>query len=459
MKIGIIGGGISGVAAAFWIDKMLSEEGIDGEITLLEKDNSLGGSIGTVEKEGFTIESGPNGFLNSKPHTLQLFDDADLNDNLLPSNDAARKRFIMRDSKLVKLPEKPGEFLTSDILSFQGKLRVAAELFIPKKKNNKDETVAEFATRRLGKEACEYLISPMVSGVFAGDPYKLSLKSCFPVIADLEETYGGLFKGMLRKKNKKSGPAGPGGVLTSYRGGLINALDDLSNKTKNVEYRLGDGVNRVEKIHDKFHVKTASVNEFDFDHLVVTCPSYVASEFFKDMDNELSASLNEIHYAPAFVVGFGLDEEDVKHDLDGFGYLIPPKENRKILGALFTSSIFPERAPEGKKLVRVIMGGDRNPWIVGKPEEELVLMALEGINDTLGIKGHPEVVQYFKWNMAIPQYYQGHSKIVKSIEKASEGAGDLYIGGNILYGIGINDCTRTSFEIAEKLVQNIKAQQ
>ncbi|HCW93793.1 MAG TPA: protoporphyrinogen oxidase, partial [Flexistipes sinusarabici] len=131
MKIGIIGGGISGVAAAFWIDKMLSEEGIDGEITLLEKNNSLGGSIGTVEKEGFTIESGPNGFLNSKPHTLQLFDEAGLNENLLPSNDAARKRFIMRDSKLVKLPEKPGEFLKSDILSFQGKLRVAAELLIP----------------------------------------------------------------------------------------------------------------------------------------------------------------------------------------------------------------------------------------------------------------------------------------------------------------------------------------
>ncbi|MEC9492463.1 protoporphyrinogen oxidase [Flexistipes sp.] len=459
MKIGIIGGGISGVAAAFWIDKMLSEEGIDGEITLLEKNNSLGGSIGTVKKEGFTIESGPNGFLNSKPHTLQLFDDAGLNDNLLPSNDAARKRFIMRDSKLVKLPEKPGEFLKSDILSFQGKLRVAAELLIPKKKNHKDETVADFATRRLGKEACEYLISPMVSGVFAGDPYKLSLKSCFPVIADLEETYGGLFKGMLKKKNKKSGPAGPGGVLTSYKGGLINSLTDLSMKTKSVEYRLGDGVNRVEKIHDKFHIKTASANEFDFDHLVVACPSYVASEFFKDMDSELSDSLNKIHYAPAFVVGFGFDEEDVKHDMDGFGYLIPPTENRKILGALFTSSIFPERAPEGKKLIRVIMGGDRNPWIVGKPEEELVLMALEGINDTLGIKGHPEVVQYFKWNMAIPQYYQGHSKIVKSIENASESAGNLYIGGNILYGIGINDCTRTSFEIAKKLVENIKAQQ
>jgi len=458
MKIGIIGGGISGVAAAFWIDKMLSEERIDGEITLLEKDNSLGGAIGTVKKEGFTVESGPNGFLNSKPHTLQLFDDADLNDNLLPSNDAARKRFIMRDSKLVKLPEKPGEFLNSDILSFKGKLRVAAELLIPKKKDDKDETVAEFATRRLGKEACEYLISPMVSGVFAGDPYKLSLKSCFPVIADLEETYGGLFKGMLKKKNKKSGPAGPGGVLTSYKGGLINALSDLSGKTTNVEYRLGDGVNRVEKLHDKFHVKTAGANEFDFDHLVVACPSYVASEFFKDMDSELSGSLNEIHYAPAFVVGFGFDEEDVKHDLDGFGYLIPPKENRKILGALFTSSIFPERAPAGKKLVRVIMGGDRNPWIVGKPEEELVLMALEGINDTLGIKGHPEMVQYFKWNMAIPQYYQGHGKIVKSIEKASERAGNLYIGGNILYGIGINDCTRTSFEIAKKLVENIKAQ-
>lgn len=457
MKIGIIGGGISGVAAAFWVDKMLAEEGIDGDIKLLEQNDNLGGSIDTVKKEGYSIEAGPNGFLNSKPHTLQLFEDANLSYNLLPSDDAARKRFIMRNSKLVKLPEKPGEFFSSDILSFRGKLRVTAELFIPKKKDDKDETVAEFATRRLGKEACEYLISPMVSGVFAGDPYKLSLKSCFSVIADLEETYGGLFKGMLKKKNKKSGPAGPGGVLTSYKGGLINSINDLTLKTKNVEYRLGEGVTRVTKSEGKFHVKTASANEFDFDHLIVACPSYVASEFLKGVDSELVDSLSQIHYAPAFVVGFGFNEDDVKHDLDGFGYLIPPKENRKILGALFTSSIFPERAPDGKKLVRVIMGGDRNPWILDKPEEELVLIALEGINDTLGVKGHPEVVQYFKWNKAIPQYYRGHSEIVSSVENASERIGNLYIGGNVLYGIGINDCTRTSFEIAEKLVENIKS--
>lgn len=456
MEIGIIGGGISGIATAFWIDKMLLKEGIDYKITLIEKEQSLGGTIDTVSKDGFYIEAGPNGFLDSKPYTLKLFDDAGLGGNLLRSNDAARKRFIMRSSKLVKLPEKPMEFLKSDILSFKGKLRVASEFFIPKKKNDRDETVAEFAIRRLGKEACDYLISPMVSGIFAGDPYKLSLKSCFPVIADLEETYGGLFKGMLKKKNKKSGPAGPGGVLTSYKGGLINAIKDLTAKTSKVEYRLNDGVIDVKKLKNRFHVTTSKDNLYEFDHLIIASPSYSAASYLKNIDEKLSYSLENIPYAPAFVVGFGFDEEKVKHDLDGFGYLIPLKENRKILGALFTSSIFPERAPKGKKLIRVIMGGDCNRWIIDKPEDELVLIALESINDTLGIKGHPEVVQYFKWDKAIPQYYAGHAEIVQEIETICDEISNLYIGGNLLYGIGINDCTRTSYQISEKVVNKIK---
>jgi len=456
MEIGIIGGGISGIAAAFWIDKMLLNEGIDCKITLIEKEQSLGGTIDTVSKDGFYIEAGPNGFLDSKPHTLKLFDDAGLSRNLLRSNDAARKRFIMRSSKLVKLPEKPMEFLKSDILSFKGKLRVASEFFIPKKKNDRDETVAEFAIRRLGKEACDYLISPMVSGIFAGDPYKLSLKSCFPVIADLEKTYGGLFKGMLKKKNKKSGPAGPGGVLTSYNGGLINAIKDLTATTSKVEYRLNDGVIDVKKLKNRFRVTTSKDNLYEFDHLIIASPSYSAADYLKNIDEKLSYLLDNIPYAPAFVVGFGFNEADVKHDLDGFGYLIPLKENRKILGALFTSSIFPERAPEGKKLIRVIMGGDCNRWIIDKPEDELVLIALEGISDTLGIKGHPGVIQYFKWNKAIPQYYTGHAEIVREIETICDEISNLYIGGNLLYGIGINDCTRTSYQIAEKVVNEIK---
>jgi oxygen-dependent protoporphyrinogen oxidase len=455
MKIGIIGGGISGVSAAFFLSNRLSKENKEFKITLFEKQEKLGGVIDTVTKGDFTVEAGPNGFLDSKPHTLMLVEEAGLKDKLYRSNDKARKRYIMRDKNLIQLPDKPGKFLTSEILSFKGKLRVLKEFFIPAKKDEKDETIADFARRRLGPEACDYLISPMVSGIFAGDPEKMSLKSSFPVIYNLEREYGGLFKGMIKKKNKKSGPAGPGGVLTSYSGGLINLVYDVANKCKNLEIKLKCPVESIQKNGNIFEVNTET-EKFEFDYIIVTSQAQASAAFLKDLSEKLSDELLKIPYAPAFVTGLGFESKDVLDPLDGFGYLIPAKENKKILGALFTSSIFPERAKNGKKLIRVIMGGDRHRWILEKTDEELLEIAFNEIKDTLKIEGEPISRIYFKWENAIPQYYVGHSKIIENIENELNRIKNIYIGGNMLYGIGINDCTRVSYEIAEKIVTSLK---
>jgi oxygen-dependent protoporphyrinogen oxidase len=400
------------------------------------------------------VEAGPNGFLDSKPYTLKLVEDAGIQNKLYKSNDLARKRFIMRYGRLIRLPEKPPQFFKTDLLTFKGKLRVVAEYFIPQK-ILEDETVADFARRRLGEEACDYLISPMVSGIFAGDPEKMSLRACFPVIYDLEVNYGGLFKGMLKKRGKKSGPAGPGGVLTSYSGGLINLINDVIDKSLNVEVRLNSPVDKIIKNNDKFEVFYRDEKE-SFDYLIMTCPSYEASKMTKYLNENLSKEFANIPYAPVFVVGLGFDEKDVEDKLDGFGYLIPAKENRKILGALFTSSIFPERAKNGKKLVRVIMGGDRNRWILDKSDEELLNIAFNEIKDTLKVNNKPKSKIFFRWEKAIPQYYIGHLKTVKNIEDISDAIGNFYVGGNILYGVGINDCTKRSYDIVEKFMQNIK---
>lgn len=455
MKIGIVGGGISGVSCAFWLSKRLKQEGFNSEIVLLEKNGKLGGSIDTVSKNGFTVEAGPNGFLDSKPHTLMLAEDAGLTGNLYRSNDAARKRFIMRNGKLIKLPEKPQEFFKSELLTLKGKMRVMMELLIRAKTDDEDETIADFATRRLGKEACDYLISPMVSGIFAGDPEKMSLKSCFPVIHNLEVEYGGLFKGMLKKKGKKSGPAGPGGVLTSYKGGLINFINDISTKFENVTIKTDESVILVKKNQAIFSV-TTNKDTYQFDYLIVTAPAYESKNFLKQLSEPLAENISKINYAPAFVTGVGFLENDITNPLDGFGYLIPSKEKKKILGALFTSSIFPEGVEKGKKLVRVIMGGDKNRWITEKSEEELQNIAFNEIKDTLGIKDNPANFTSFYWEKAIPQYYMGHTKIAENIEKISAEAGKIFFGGNILYGVGINDCTRVSYEIVNRLVEFIK---
>lgn len=451
MRVGIIGGGISGLAVAFWLSRL---EGVN--VTLLEKADRLGGCIGTATENGFTIEAGPNGFLDSKPHTVQLFKDAGLGENLLASNDAARKRFIMRYGRLIRVPETPPAFFKTDLISLKGKLRLMGELLVPKKNNDKDETIEEFAIRRLGKEASDYMISPMVSGVFAGDANKLSLQSAFPVISDLESRYGGLFKGMLKKMKKKSGPAGPGGVLTSYKGGLLQGIKDLELKCEGVEIVKGCEVDNVQKLGEVFKV-TTSKGEYEFDYIILTAPAYAASKFLKPLSAELSEILETIPYSPTFVTGLGFNESDVEDSLDGFGYLIPKLEKRRILGALFTSSIFPSRKPKDKKLIRIIIGGDTEEGraLMKKSDEELVDIAFDEIKDLLKIKARPIHYKYFRWDNAIPQYYSGHSEKVKSIERLCNEIGGLYIGSNLLYGVALNDCTRRSFEIVEEFAQKL----
>lgn len=202
MRVAIIGGGISGISTAFLLENLKNELNLDMEITIIEKRLRWGGSIETSREDGFIVEAGPNGFLDSKPHTLELLSMAGLSNNLVKSNDLARKRYIMRNGILHRLPENPPMFFKTKLLSFSAKMRILSEYFI-QKSVLEDESVADFARRRLGKEALEYLISPMVSGIFAGDPEKMSLRSCFPVIRDLEINYGGLFKGMIKKKGKK----------------------------------------------------------------------------------------------------------------------------------------------------------------------------------------------------------------------------------------------------------------
>lgn len=455
MKVGIIGGGISGVSLALKLG-LLKEQGKEIDITLLESESRLGGTIDSVHKDGFVIESGTNGFLDSKPFTLEVFEEAGLKEKLVKSNDKARIRYIQRYGELQRLPEGAGAFFKSKLLTFGGKMRLAKEIFVPQKKDDSDESLASFAERRLGRQALDFLIGPMVSGVFAGDPEKMSLQSCFPVIHDLEKTYGGLVKGMIKKPKKKSGPAGPGGVLTSYEGGMGEAVKDLAKaaESKGTKILLSTPVEEVTKNNDKYNVKAGN-KEFEFDIIAVCTPAYASSKFLKGLDNSLSETLSTIPYAPMFVAGLGFNDEDIVDDLNGFGYLIPKKENMRILGALFTSSMFPVQAPKGKKFLRIMAGGDTNHALMEKDVDELLKICIEDVKHVLGVKKEPYMVQTFKVMKAIPQYHIGHREKVAKIEEITSKLGNIYIGGNVLYGIGLNDCTKTSKLIAEKIAEKL----
>ncbi len=454
MKIGIIGGGISGISLACKLS-LLKKSGADIEITLLESMDRVGGTIETANKDGYVVEAGTNGFLDSKPFTLEVFEEMGLAHKLVKSNDKARKRFIQRYGELQRLPEGGPAFLTSKILSTKAKLRLVGELFVPKRTDGVDETLAQFIRRRLGAETLDYMVGPMVSGIFAGDPEKMSIRSCFPVISDLEKNYGGLIKGLIKKPKKKSGPAGPGGVLTSYEGGMGAAVKDLAEKAieNGAKIVTSSPVKKVTKSGDKYIVEAKE--KYEFDQVAICAPSYEVSKFVSELDKELSDVLKDIAYAPMFVCGIAYEDKDIKNELDGFGYLIPRKENRQILGTLFTSSMFPMQAPTNKKLLRIMIGGDTNRDVLKNSDDDLTNMCINDVRDVIGIEGMPVMVQTFRYEKAIPQYYVGHSERVALVEKRTEALGNIYVGGNILYGIGLNDCTKTSKMIYEKIKQKI----
>jgi len=450
MSIVIVGGGISGLSIAYF----LLERKPDLDITVLESDGKAGGKIWTDRVDGFLCEGGVNGFLDNRPKTLELVGKLAL--TLLRSSDKARKRYIFSEKKLHLLPESPRSFFTSDLLSIYGRLRIVCELFVPRKKGN-DETLADFARRRLGREAYEKLIDPMASGIFAGDPENMSLKSCFPKVHALEIQYGSLIRGMIRlqkeakKTGKKVGP-GPGGVLTSFYDGMETLVNGLNH---NVGQRLKTN-KKVVSIDRKKGIYTIFLSDntiIEAESVIVASPAHVTADIVKDMDKLLSGTLNEIYYPSISVVCLGFKRAHIQRSLDGFGFLIPNREKRKILGTLWDSSIFPNRAPEGYVLLRSMVGGVRMSDLATEPDEVLVQVVLKELHDIMGIHAAPDFMRVYKHEKGIPQYSPGHEKRLESIlEKTSKYKG-FYLTGNAYRGIGVNDCIENSYNLAERIIK------
>jgi oxygen-dependent protoporphyrinogen oxidase len=339
-------------------------------------------------------------------------------------------------------------------MSLKGKARLAGELFVKPKEGEEDETLAQFVRRRLGEEALNKLLDPMVAGIFAGDPERMSLKAAFPAIYRLEKEYGGLIKGLIAKVKEakksgkgSSGPSGPGGKLTSFKRGVSELIEAL-------ERELGSSVKKG--VSPKLERKGGKwlVEGEEFDAVVLSTPSYQAAELLKEIEPRISNLLSEIEYSPISVVALGFEKEGLGHELDGFGFLVPKEEKREILGALWDSSVFPNRAPEGKALIRVMIGGARQPHLALKSPRELVLTAVKELIEIMGIRKAPSFVKVFRHGKGIPHYTLGHSERVEEIFKLGKEIGGLYFCNNAYTGVGLNDCTRAAFETAQEIVKN-----
>jgi len=452
MRVIIVGGGISGLSLAYF----LLERDPFLDILVLEHEKKLGGKIWTERANGFLCEGGVNGFLDNKPKTLELATRLGLTP--LRSNNTARKRYIFSEGKLQILPESPVSFFFSNLLSLPGRLRILYELFAPVGKKD-DETLSDFAIRRLGKEAYEKLIDPMASGIYAGDPETMSLKSCFPRVYNLEQKYGCLIRGMIKLQKeakatgKKVGP-GPGGILTSFSDGMkviIQALKCYLGE----RLRTGSRVASVDRKGDHYVVFLDDHSKIEAEGVILATPAYSSAEIVKNLDRALSSALEGIPSPPISVVCLGFKKEKIKQPLDGFGFLVPRRENRKILGTLWDSSIFPNRAPEGYVLLRSMVGGARSPELALQDRYKLADIVMEELRYIMDIRANPDFLKVYTHAKGIPQYLVGHERRLKAINNILSNHRDLYLTGNSYRGIGINDCIENSYKLSEKIVEEL----
>ena len=440
MRIGIVGAGLSGLATAFWLQRARP----DWELAIFEAEPAPGGALHTAVVDGFRFEAGCNGFLTNRPDSLELVAASGAESLLLASSPAARKRFVYTD-RLRRLPETPAAFLASGLLSPRAKLRALAEPFIGARRDAGDETLQAFGYRRLGAGFTDVFLDALTAGMYGSTPARLSVAAAFPLIAALEREHGGLLRGMLARRKRS---AGPGGVLMSFRGGVGSFVTHLEARIR-ADWHLGTPVRALVRSGAGFSL-TTSATTVPVDRAVVAVPAHAAAPILAGLDAGLAANLARIEYTPIAVVGLGYRHLD--HALDGFGLLTTAAARQPLLGVLWDSSVFQDRAPAGGKILRALLGGQRNPSLVGLEPESLVTLARSGIRATMGVDAEPDTAWVRRWPRGIPNYGLGHLASVAAIDAAVAQVPGLYLGGNAYHGVAMNDCCRNSRLLAERIV-------
>ncbi len=450
----VIGGGISGLACA----EALLRLAPDTPLLLLEGERRLGGNIRTSREDGFTIEWGVNGFLNSVPETLALARRIGLAEEILPAGNAAGRRFIYRAGRLREIPLSPPRFLASDVLSLWGRLRVLGEPFAPARRAQ-DESVFSFAARRIGREAAEILVDSMVSGVYAGDARQLSLRSTFPKMEEMEREHGSLVRAMIRRRRRAAvegeggdgggGPAGPAGALTSFRDGMESLVSRLEARIGRQRVRPGGRVVSVLRRGAAYQIQTTA-GSVEAERLIVAAPARHASAFLAPLDRELAGELSQITYAGLAVVALAYRVSDLREAPEGFGFLVPRNQGLRIIGCLWDSSVFAGRAPEGWVLLRAMIGGAQDQNAVQLDDETLLETVRRDLQIAMGIDAPPRRTWIFRHSLGIPQYMIGHGARLARIEDRLRDMPGLALTGNSYRGVAVNNCVAEADSLARR---------
>jgi oxygen-dependent protoporphyrinogen oxidase len=456
----IIGGGISGLAAAHRILELNPAT----QVTVLEASARLGGTIQTEHRDGFLLERGPDSFISEKPHALALAKRLGLESQLIQTNEEFRRSFIVRDGRLRAVPEgfqlmapsRMWPFITSDIFSLAGKARMAADLILPRKSANgtTDESLASFVRRRLGEEALARMAQPMVGGIYTADPETLSLRATLPRFLDMEQKHRSLILAMLRQgRAQKIGTSGARySLFVSFERGMQVLVDALVTRI-NADLRVGTRAQRI-TFDRGWRIYTDQNEEIEADAVCLAVPAYVAAALLNDTHAELAQKLEKIKYASTATINFGYRRAAIKHRLNGFGFVVPLIEKRSLIACTFSNVKFSGRAPDGHVLLRAFAGGALQPEIFALDAQEMARRVEADLRELLEIREDPRFIEVSKWERSMPQYEVGHLDRVNEIEGLVNQLPGVALAGNAYRGAGIPDCIRSGEAAAESLLNH-----
>jgi len=470
MRIAIIGGGIAGLAAAYELEKARTA-GVAADYALFEERPRLGGSLASEIVDGAVLERGPDSFLTEKPAAAELCRELGLGGELIPSNDAARKTYIVTGNRLVALPDglmflvptKLVPTALTPLFSMRTKMRMALELLHPPRSSDGDESVAALVKRHFGQEAVDRLADPLLSGIYGGDATQLSAQTVLPRLVEMETKYGSLTRGMLaahRKmravaKRSSNGANRGTAIFTALRGGMGALVDAIAERLNAASVRTLTPVTGIEKTAQGWKVQSGGVSE-DFDALIMATPAWTAGELLTPVDAALGAELGGIPYSSSITVNLVYDERKIGILPEGFGFLVPAVEGRAMLACTFAHRKFLGRTPPGKAVFRAFLGGMKRTDLLAESDEVLVALVRREMREILGAKTigaevEPEFAQVTRWRRAMAQYAVGHKARMQRVNARVATLPGLRLVGNAYDGIGVPDCIRLGRKAAREL--------
>lgn len=475
-RVAVIGGGITGMAAAYTLQEKARAAGLPVSFILYEKSTSLGGKIVTDQQDGFVVEGGPDSFLAQKPWAAQLAQALGLEQELIGTNQGKKKLYVVNRGRLTPMPDgvmliiptRFMPFVTSSLISWPGKIRMGMDFFIPSRKDDADESLGAFIRRRLGKEALDKIAEPLMSGIHVSDPEQQSILGTFPRFRNMEKQHGSLIRAMLAQRRAshanskgRSKPSAEEGswknsMFVSMRGGMMQLVNALEKALTGGELMTGCEVTGVTPLESGYQIATADGEKQDVDAVILTAPAFVASSLAASFAPALSQALASIRYVSTATVSLAFQQPDLSRMEGGVGFIIPRRENRKITACTASSIKFTQRAPQNQVLLRCFVGGPGNEQAVDHSDEQLISDVRAELADLLGITAEPVLTRVYRWIKGNAQYDVGHLERVKHMHDLCAQIPGLFLSGAAYQGIGVPDCIHQGQQAAEQAFEFLR---